>query len=63
MLIKESVTVIDDLKPQDHPALQLSNFCMHEDRESGEVAAYVPYWPLTTPEEYTGEVYRYRVEV
>jgi hypothetical protein len=65
MLIKESVTVVEDRKPQDDVLIQFSNFWAHEDRETGEVVVYLPdCYPLDKNyETFGGQTYRYRVEV
>ena len=60
MLIKDSVTVVEDRRPEDHPGIQFSNFQAHEDRQTGEVVVYLPFF-YTTREGWTGSLHRYRV--
>jgi hypothetical protein len=41
-LIRSSVSVIDDKRPQDNESLTLSNFYVREDRESNQLVLYLP---------------------
>ena len=43
-LFHESVTTIDSRRPNDPVGLQLSNFCVHEDRETGNLVVRVTCW-------------------
>jgi hypothetical protein len=58
-LKQESVTVIDDKGPDDSPKLQLSNFCLLEDRETHRVELYLTRLGAN-PEDFWGsDAYRY----
>jgi hypothetical protein len=61
MLVKESVAVIDDRGPGDPPSLSLSNFVVHEDRETGEIVIYMTRFHLNEANLYCGDGYIYRV--
>ncbi len=43
-LIRDSVTTIDTRGPADVPGVQLSNFCVHEDRRTGRFQVRVTRW-------------------
>jgi hypothetical protein len=61
-LRKDTLFVIDRVKPEDPKETQLSNFYAHEDRETGELVLNMPYF---TPRDgaWTGDTYQYRVAV
>jgi len=43
-LVRKSVTTIDSRGPNDPAGLQLSNFCVHEDRQTGNLIVRVTRW-------------------
>ena len=62
-LVRESVTVVDDRMPDEHPRTMLSNFMAEEDRESGEILLYMSR-PFTRSEkDWTSDAYLYRIEI
>jgi hypothetical protein len=42
LLIRDSVTVLDDRRPGEDERLTLSNFYVREDRETGELLLHLP---------------------
>jgi len=62
MLVKESVMIVDDLTPDDDPALQLSNFSVHEDRETGDFILHVTRCMERGPDNWQSDAYIYRIE-
>lgn len=61
MLIKETVTVIDDRGADEEVDLQLSNFLAHEDRETGEVVLHMTRF--FHRKGWRGDAYVYRIEL
>jgi hypothetical protein len=60
MLLKDSVTVIDNKGPGDGGSLQLSNFLAYEDRVSHEIVVDCTRF-MSSP--WQGDAYRYRISV
>lgn len=68
LLIRESVTVIDDRKPGEHERLTLSNFYAREEHGSGDLLLHLPrFFAHTSPEEsedgWTADLMCHRIEV
>ena len=64
-LMRESVTTIDTRGPDDPAGLQLSNFCVHEDRETRNLVVRVTRWDgrPSGKGKVNGSVYVFEVEV
>ena len=62
-LKKDTVTVIDDRKPDQPTALQLSNFSLLEDRISHDLELYLTLYGEWPDSPYTADCYRYTVDV
>jgi len=63
-LRRETLTVIADRKPGMHRSIQFSNFGLYEDRSTRELVVCLPhYYPNATGQHYTGDLFRYRIEV
>jgi len=62
-LIKDSVTVIDTKGSDDSPALQLSNFKVYEDRESGEIVMVMARWFAGGSEQWAAPAHEYRIRI
>lgn len=63
MLIRASLTLIDDLEPGDHPSLMLSNFCAHEDRADGGIILHMTRMFAPDGQPPSGDAYQYRIAV
>lgn len=71
LLIRESVTVIEDRKPGMHEKIQFSNFTIYEDRLTRELVLDLPHFYPGRSQEgdfnmgmgYTGDLFRYRITV
>ena len=62
LLIRDSLLTIDTRTEADSPGLQLSNFNLYEDRETGELVVRAPRWmPDSTT--HSSDVYLYRIAV
>lgn len=61
MLVKASVTVVDDRDPAERPDLCLSNFVIHDDRETGDIVIYMTRFNLNAADLYCGDGCIYRV--
>jgi len=62
-LRRESLVVIDEKRPEDHPLVQLSNFRVLEDRESGEILVYLARVQERGEKDLSSPAYRYRVRL
>jgi hypothetical protein len=62
LLLRRSVTVVADRRPDQHADIQFSNFSCLEDRKTGEIVILVPHF-YPSGRWYTGELCRYRVQV
>ena len=61
-LLKDSLRVVDDKKPEEDPILSLSNFFAREDRQTKEVVIHMTRWfPYSNGWE--GDAYLYRISV
>ncbi len=58
--LRRPVVVIDDLQPNEDPSLQLSNFALHEDRETGEIVLHLSRF---ITQDWHGDAFVYRIEV
>lgn len=65
LLRKQTITIIDDLKPGESPRTCLSNFHAYEDRETGEIVMCMPRWFVNSREklDWTSNSYRYRIRL
>ena len=61
-LKKETLFVVDQVKPGEPPETQLSNFYAHEDRVTKEIVVDMPYFTKKDGA-WVGDTYQYRVEV
>jgi hypothetical protein len=61
MLMKETVTVIEDRRPGQSEHVQLSNFHAVEDRETGEIWVFVAPLFAVKQGDWTTDSYRYRI--
>ena len=55
--------MIDTKGPEDSPALQLSNFKVYEDRESGEIVMVMARWFAAGSEQWTAPAHEYRIGI
>lgn len=62
-LRKDSVVTIDTLGPEDTPRLQLSNFSLYEDRESGEFVLHLARLFERSETSFECPAYEYRIDV
>jgi hypothetical protein len=60
LLKRETVLMVDDRLPGDSPAITLSNFHAHEDRESHEIILHMTRWRLP---DWIGDAEVYRIGV
>jgi len=60
-LVRESVFVVDDKTRDENPALTLSNFFAHEDRETGQILLHMSR--LFMIDKWRGDAFLYRIEV
>lgn len=58
-VIKESVTMLDDRRPGEPEELQLSNFSVIENRETGNIEIYMTLLGLNPADFWGSDVYRY----
>ena len=58
-LKRDTVTVIDDRGPDDSAKLQLSNFCLFEDKESGKGELYLTRLVPGDEGSWSGHAYKY----
>ncbi|MCE9590955.1 MAG: glycoside hydrolase [Planctomycetes bacterium] len=58
-LIRDSIFVIDDKKPDESPSMMLSNFYAHEDRITGEIIVNMSRFMLP---DWIANAYEYRVQ-
>lgn len=65
LLGKDTVLVIDDIRPGESPRTCLSNFHAYEDRETGEVVMCMPRWFTKSGDalDWTSNSYIYRIRV
>jgi hypothetical protein len=61
LLVKESVTAIDDRGENDSPQLMLSNFLADEDRETGDILVHMSR--AFAAKGWTSDAYLYRIGV
>jgi hypothetical protein len=62
LLKKEGVMIIDDVTPQDDPALQLSNFSVHEDRETADFILHMTRFMERGRDNWQSDACIYRIE-
>jgi hypothetical protein len=62
-LLEETVTVIDDRKPEDGEFLTLSNFYAREDRETGHLKLHLLRWSTGGARGYQGDCMLYEIAV
>jgi hypothetical protein len=63
-LRKDTVTVIDDYYPDtDGPQLQLSNYCMFEDRETGDIEMYMTRYGENAEHWLIANAYKYTIRL
>jgi hypothetical protein len=61
-LRRETMLVIDDRRPADAPGVQLSNFRVYEDRETGDFVLFMSRLGEKDPEDWRrADLYRYRI--
>lgn len=63
LLVKETLTVIDTRGDSDGPDLQLSNFSLLQDRETGRIELYLSRLGQRAAHPWHADCYRYLVEV
>ncbi|MCX5658774.1 MAG: sialidase family protein [Planctomycetota bacterium] len=61
-LVKSSRFLVADRKPEDQPT-QLSNFSIHEDRETGDLVLYLPWFVLQEKDKWGADTWLYRIKV
>jgi hypothetical protein len=66
LLIRESITIIDDRQPGEHERLTLSNFYVREDRTTGDFILHLPRFfvtgdPQKMQEAWTADLMMYRI--
>ena len=62
LLIRDSVTVIDDRRPGEDELLTLSNFYVREDRETGTLLLHLPRFSARG-DGLTTDLYLYRIAI
>lgn len=63
LLQRDTVYVIEDRLPGDHADVQLSNFMVHEDRETGEIVLNLTRFLSQGIAAWDGDAYEYRLAV
>ena len=67
LLIRSSVTVIDDRRPGESERLTLSNFYVREDRETGELLLHLPRFFVhnedASTSRFTTDLFIYRIDI
>ncbi|MBN1351521.1 exo-alpha-sialidase [candidate division KSB1 bacterium] len=68
LLLKKSVTIIDDRQPGESELLTLSNFYVRQDRETGDLLLHLPRFFSQTRDQadqlrFTTDLYLYRIEL
>ena len=62
-LKKDTVSIIDDRRPDDPPVVHLSNFRVYEDRETGEIVMNLARLFERGPKDNTSPSYQYRIRI
>jgi hypothetical protein len=62
MLVRDSVFAVDTIQPGEPVNVQLSNFCVHEDRADGCFLLYIPRF-MPKDGKWAGDTWLYRIEV
>ncbi len=62
LLVKKTVTVVDDCQPGDDEGMCLSNFMAHEDRENGDVVLHMTRMFTRKAGDWTADASIYRIE-
>lgn len=62
-LIRDSVVIIDDLRPGEHPRMMLSNFFARQDLRTGDVLLHMSRPFARGESDWTSDAYLYRIRV